>query len=159
MLFFIKIMKYIYSLLLLIILSISVLHAQEEVKSKNDTAIAAVYPVREAQFPGGMTAMMAFIGSNIRLPEEAQKADISGVVYVQFKVDKKGVIYDPEIMRGLGFGCDKEVLRLVQMMPQWEPRYVLKNADEKPQEAKDFSRKYIEYYDTAESTFALPVRF
>jgi len=42
-------------------------------------------------------------------------------VYVQFVVNKKGEIEDSEILRGIGYGCDKESLRVVRGMPKWKP--------------------------------------
>ena len=36
-------------------------------------------------------------------------------------VDKTGKVTKPEIMRSLGNGCDVEVTRVVETMPNWEP--------------------------------------
>ncbi len=50
----------------------------------------------------------------IDYPERARKAGIEGRVTVQFIVNRKGEIEDPEILRGIGGGCDEEALRVIQ---------------------------------------------
>jgi protein TonB len=73
------------------------------------------------QFPGGQGEMQKFLGGNLKYPEEAVEAGISGAVYVTFVVDKDGSIVDARVLRGIGGGCDEEALRVVRSMPKWEP--------------------------------------
>jgi protein TonB len=54
--------------------------------------------------------------SEIKYPEMARKAGIEGTVIVQFIVNKEGLVESPEIYRGIGGGCDEEVLRVIQKM-------------------------------------------
>lgn len=49
-------------------------------------------------------------------PEMAKKAGIEGLVTVQFIVNKKGEVEQPQILRGIGGGCDEEVLRVIRLM-------------------------------------------
>ncbi|GAB3576680.1 hypothetical protein GCM10027345_13620 [Hymenobacter daeguensis] len=72
-------------------------------------------------FPGGDAAYRAYMRQNAHFPEEAQAKRASGTVYVGFVVDEKGRIVDAEIVRGVGFGFDQEALRLIRLMPWWEP--------------------------------------
>jgi protein TonB len=72
-------------------------------------------------FPGGEVAYRAYMRQNARFPEEAQLKRASGTVYVGFVVDEQGRIVDAEIVRGVGFGFDQEALRLIRLMPWWEP--------------------------------------
>lgn len=65
--------------------------------------------------------LMQFIFKNIKYPNEAKEKGIEGTVFVKFVVEKDGSIYDADVLRGIGGGCDEEVLRLVQMMPKWVP--------------------------------------
>ena len=74
-------------------------------------------------FPGGESAMFEYIGSNIIYPEEAKNNNIQGRVYVGFIVEKDGTLSNIEILRGIGAGCDAEVVRIVQSMPNWTPGY------------------------------------
>jgi len=65
--------------------------------------------------------MLRNIYTNIKYPKEARKAGTQGTVVVRFVVNKKGEIESPKIVRGLGDGLDKEVIRVVMEMPQWTP--------------------------------------
>ena len=48
------------------------------------------------------------------MPEAAAQAGISGRVYVQFVIDKQGRVENPEVVRGLGAGCDEEAIRVIK---------------------------------------------
>lgn len=44
-----------------------------------------------------------------------------GRAIVQFIVDKEGNIVQPKVVRGVDPYLDKEALRVVGLMPKWEP--------------------------------------
>jgi protein TonB len=71
------------------------------------------------EYQGGMTEMVNFIGKNLKYPKPAIKANVTGKVFVKMIVEKDGTISSPEIVQGIGFGCDKEVMRIVGLMPKW----------------------------------------
>mgnify|MGYP005990152963 FL=1 len=73
------------------------------------------------EFPGGVSEMYQFISQEIKYPEAAHRANISGKVFVKFVVKKDGSIGDAEVLKGIGFGCDKEALRVIEAMPLWKP--------------------------------------
>jgi len=73
------------------------------------------------QFPGGTTELMKYIAANLRYPSEARDRGIQGRVFVKFIVEPDGSVSNERILKGIGGGCDKEVLRIVQNMPKWEP--------------------------------------
>ncbi|MEX1132735.1 MAG: energy transducer TonB, partial [Flavobacteriales bacterium] len=72
-------------------------------------------------FPGGEGKLFEYLGKNIKYPQMATDAGISGVVYVTFVVDKEGKIRDVKVLRGIGGGCDEEAVRVVKSMPTWKP--------------------------------------
>lgn len=76
-----------------------------------------VYP----EFPGGMTAWAKFIQRNLRYPDAAQENQVQGKVYISFVVEKDGSITDVTVMRGIGYGCDEEALRVIKKSPRWKP--------------------------------------
>ncbi|HSG68454.1 MAG TPA: energy transducer TonB, partial [Bacteroidales bacterium] len=82
-----------------------------------------VYTVVEEmpQYPGGQKAMYAYLGENIKYPEEAKKKGISGTVFVTFVILDNGEVSNVSILRGVGYGCDEEALRVVKGMPKWTP--------------------------------------
>jgi len=73
------------------------------------------------EFSGGESELYNFIRTNIKIPESAKENNISGKVIVQFIVEKDGSISNIEILRKLGFGCDEEVVRIINSMPNWTP--------------------------------------
>jgi len=74
-----------------------------------------------AEFSGGETARLNFLSQNLKYPDEARKNNIQGIVYVGFIVEPDGSLTDIKILRGIGGGCDEEVLRVVSIMPKWKP--------------------------------------
>ena len=54
--------------------------------------------------------------SEIKYPEMARKAEIEGKVFVEFIVNEQGEVENPIILRGIGGGCDEEVLRVIKKM-------------------------------------------
>ena len=52
----------------------------------------------------------------IEYPKQAMQIGIEGRVVVQFIVNKKGEVEEPVILRGIGGGCDEEVLRVIKLM-------------------------------------------
>ena len=72
-------------------------------------------------FPGGMRECMMFLGRNIKYPVLAQEAKIEGRVIVQFVVDRDGSITDTKVLRSVSPELDAEALRVVGMMPKWNP--------------------------------------
>ena len=78
-----------------------------------------VYDVVEQMpsFPGGYTAMMDYLKSNVRMPDE----DVQGRTVVSVIVEKDGSLSDFRIRKALTPACDKEAVRLVKSMPRWIP--------------------------------------
>jgi protein TonB len=72
-------------------------------------------------FPGGDAALLKFLGSRLNYPEAALNHSISGKVHLTFTVDSEGHIHDPRVLKGLGYGLDEEAIRLVRLMPWWQP--------------------------------------
>ncbi|PCJ80138.1 MAG: hypothetical protein COA57_15125 [Flavobacteriales bacterium] len=67
------------------------------------------------------TEIMKFLGKNIKYPAMAKDAGISGIVYVNFEINQKGVVKDVKILRGIGGGCDEEAIRVVKKFPKFFP--------------------------------------
>lgn len=72
-------------------------------------------------FPGGEGELLKFLSRNITYPQIAREANIQGIVYVQFVVEKNGKVSGVKTQRGIGGGCDEEAMRVLRMMPDWSP--------------------------------------
>ena len=73
------------------------------------------------EFPGGTEALYKFLAQNINYPTEASSNNIAGRLFISFIVNADGKIRKPQIIKGLGWGIDEEVLRVVLNMPLWVP--------------------------------------
>ena len=73
------------------------------------------------EFPGGQQALMEYLQKNMKYPKEAQEKGTQGRVMVQFVIDKDGSIVEPEVVRSVSPELDAEALRVVKMMPKWQP--------------------------------------
>jgi len=66
-------------------------------------------------------AFRKYIVDNINFPVEAQENGLGGKVQVQFVVDLDGSLSQVKIIRGVHPSIDREVLRVVENSPKWEP--------------------------------------
>ena len=76
---------------------------------------------KSAGFPGGLTGWRTFLERNMRYPDEAQTAKLSGEVVCRFIVDENGNIKNPEIVSSPGLALSKEALRILRASPKWVP--------------------------------------
>lgn len=83
----------------------------------------SIYQVVEEmpEFPGGMSALMEYIKTNIRYPETSRKNGVQGRVIVQFVVTKDGSIEQARVVRNINLELDEEALRVIRSMPRWKP--------------------------------------
>lgn len=97
--------------------------ATENVKLPQDTLNRPVFQVVEEvpEFPGGVAALMKFIADNLRYPIIAQENGTQGRVVVQFIVEKDGKLTNAKVITSISPLLDAEALRVVSMMPQWNP--------------------------------------
>lgn len=79
------------------------------------------YVEQSPQYAGGNEAMAAFLRKNLKYPTQASRAGIQGKVFVQFTVGSDGKIENAAAVKGIGFGCDEEAVRVVKMMKDWMP--------------------------------------
>jgi protein TonB len=73
------------------------------------------------EFPGGIPKLVEFLGENVKYPKKARRARVIGKVFASFVVGSDGAIRDVKIEKGIGYGCDEEVVRVVKAMPKWQP--------------------------------------
>ncbi len=73
------------------------------------------------EFPGGMEALLSFIGNSVKYPVIAQETGVKGKVLVSFVINKDGNVSDARVIRSVDAALDKEALRVVNMMPAWRP--------------------------------------
>lgn len=72
-----------------------------------------------AAFPGGIPKLFKFIADNLKYPEQAVNANISGKVMIKMIIEKDGSVSSTTILKSVGYGCDEEAERVVKAMPKW----------------------------------------
>ncbi len=81
--------------------------------------VVDVYP----EFPDGMKAFYDYVGRNLVYPQEAEKNNIEGKVFIGFVVNSDGSIRpgSTKVLKGIGYGCDEEAARIIRESPRWIP--------------------------------------
>jgi protein TonB len=107
-------------LLLSAILLTNMAFCQEEKKGSVDEEVFVVVE-EQAEFPGGLDSMYAYIQKNLKYPEKAKAEGIEGRVFVQFVIEKDGSISNILIKRAIGGGCEEAAVEMIKNMPKWKP--------------------------------------
>ncbi len=94
---------------------------KKDAKSFSSSANPRIIADEMPEFPGGNAALIKYLSQNIKYPEAAKAKKVQGTVYVNFIVSSKGKVLFPYIVRGIGYGCDEEALRVIRNMPAWKP--------------------------------------
>jgi protein TonB len=91
--------------------------------SENGHAEVEIFSVAEIQpqFTGGTEALYKFLNDNLKYPVLAKEMRVSGMVIVQFVVERDGSITDIVVARSIGVGLDEEAVRVIKLMPKWIP--------------------------------------
>jgi len=74
-----------------------------------------------AEYKSGLSGLASYLQQTVRYPKQARKTRIQGTVYVSFVVDKRGVVRDGYVVKGISPECDAEALRAVSEMENWIP--------------------------------------
>lgn len=91
--------------------------------SQSDDADNDVYNMvdQSAKFQDGYNSIIKFVQENIKFPAEVQENNVHGRLMVSVVVEKDGSLSDIKIKKGLGYGLDEEIVRIIKMMPKWQP--------------------------------------
>ncbi|QHT69055.1 TonB family protein [Rhodocytophaga rosea] len=74
------------------------------------------------EYTGGWAEFYDLVGKNLKFPSQARKAKVNGKVFVQFVINESGELEDIQILKGLGYGCDEEVIRVIKLSSgKWIP--------------------------------------
>ncbi len=79
------------------------------------------YYLAEPEFPGGSKRFLDYINNRIAYPDKAVKNNIEGTVEVSFIVGKDGHLNNFIILKGIGYDCDSELVKIIQQSPAWKP--------------------------------------
>lgn len=66
-------------------------------------------------------ALIEFLAMNIRYPARARENNVQGTAIVRFMINSDGTLSDIKVLRGLSEDIRQEVIRIISIMPPWEP--------------------------------------
>lgn len=115
-------------LIVLVVIGCDVREQNEEVRLTDNGSktpnleVKALDPLEEAlEFKQGMDAFYKYVMNEIQYPLMAQQHEIEGRVEVHFVVEKDGSLSNVEAILGIGAGCDREAVRVVQKGQTFKP--------------------------------------
>ena len=72
------------------------------------------------EFAGGLDNFKKLILKNYQYPSDVEE-EIKGKLVVEFTIYKDGSTGNFNILEDVGFGCGKELIRVIQRLPRWIP--------------------------------------
>lgn len=104
----------------------------DDLKENQSTGGTTVPPKKEevldneiveqpAQFPGGESALIAYVAKNVKYPSIALEQDLQGTVWLKFVVEKDGSIGNVTVFKSLSKECDREAMRVIKSLPRFTP--------------------------------------
>ena len=94
--------------------ALETVHAQDTTFSKVEV---------EADFPGGVSGWRKYLENNLNADVPAKKRAPAGtyMVIIKFIVEKNGAVSNITPETNLGYGMEKEVVRVIKNGPEWTP--------------------------------------
>jgi TonB family protein len=91
--------------------------------SSDTTENTQVFQMLEttAEFPGGRSAWLTYLGDNLKYPKALKKEKVSGQVIAKVYVDRTGAVSNVKIVKSLHPLVDEEVIRVIKGSPKWTP--------------------------------------
>ncbi|MFI5159319.1 MAG: energy transducer TonB [Sphingobacteriales bacterium] len=83
------------------------------------------YIEQMASPPRGINRFLDYIKMRLRYPQKAIESNIEGTVEIGFTVQKDGSLSDFRILKGIGYGCDEQVINILKQAAPWKPRITL----------------------------------
>ena len=73
------------------------------------------------EYPGGMVEFMKWLTKTLKYPDEALRSHTEGKVMVNFIVESDGSLSELKVVQSAGKALDAEALRVMRLMPRWQP--------------------------------------
>ena len=96
-------------------------HSQLPVKEEERISEVCTIPEQLPEFPGGASAMLAYVAQHLKYPEQAKKDRVEGVVLLRFIVLENGHIGEVQTIKSLEPHCDAEAKRVIKSLPPFAP--------------------------------------
>jgi len=98
------------------ILVISILALSASAQEYNDKQNMEVVMQQDAYYPAGEMALYKYMFMNVKYSDEAKDNDVEGDVMTSFSVGIDSTVSNIIIIKGVGFGVDEEIKRILKDM-------------------------------------------
>ncbi len=78
--------------------------------------------LKKAYYEGGNKAFREFVVQHLKYPKEALEKGIEGIVQMRIEIDHKGNVKGAKVIKGIGFGCDEEAVRIIKLAKYVVPK-------------------------------------
>jgi protein TonB len=107
---------------LFFIITSIVAYSQGEIQVIKEEPPDSIYKLWVDTQPVFRGNYVKFLQDNLKYPEEALKHGIEGRVVVGYILEKDSSITNVKVLRGIGYGCDEEAVKVVKSMSKmWVP--------------------------------------
>lgn len=113
-------MKKLILMSMMAVLCIMIMSAQKTVVSQKSQKVYDTVD-QMPEFAGGMSALIDYLSTNIKYPQDAIKQNLSGRVLVMFVVETDGSVSNVKVAKNVFPSLDAEAVRVVKAMPKWIP--------------------------------------
>lgn len=96
-------------------------HDRLPVKEEERISEVCTIPEQLPVFPGGESALLAYVAQHLKYPEQAIRDSVQGVVQLRFVVLENGHVGKVQIIKSLESHCDAEAKRVVKSLPHFVP--------------------------------------
>lgn len=114
-----------------VILSVGLITCSTTKKTQNDEPFLIVFPGNSTAAGDSVSVevqkMPRLIGTradfqrHIKYPESCREVRAEGMVIIGFTVTKKGELTDFEVLKGIGWGCDKAAIEALRRYAKFTP--------------------------------------
>lgn len=78
--------------------------------------------IKKPIYEGGPKAMKQFVRDHLQYPPEALENQIEGTVFVRYDINHQGKVTDATVIKGIGYGCDEEAIRITRLLSFTVPK-------------------------------------
>jgi periplasmic protein TonB len=64
---------------------------------------------------GGYKGFYEGLSINMKYPKRASRDNVTGKVFISFVVNEKSEVTDFKVLKGIGYGCDEEAIRVIAL--------------------------------------------
>ena len=93
----------------------------ENTENKEEAPFLSSNDISEPKYPNGEEAKNKFISENFVIPKDADENSQNRNCIITATIEKDGTISNLKKRSNIGFGVEEELIRVIKLMPKFEP--------------------------------------